>query len=1043
MPITPLSTPLTMEYKPLGLEAFAVPLSKLQEKFDLTQNQIDKTKYALNTLASDDVRAKKLLGELDDKTKQLSENLTKTGNFRDAAKKLNELNEFYNTNPELAAYKKRYENYKAGYDEMEELRKDPENAISADHVKRWNYYVLNKDQGANYDKATGSYNSGNFSPTGPNLHLEMQEKAANLAKMTKSDGTFDLVRLAELGVSGEEAADLAKLTTKGKSRDQIAGEIYNVLMHIPKYKDFLLKDAEIDFFVDNDKTKKYNLSINQDPFEFSNLTLQNKAFPNLQGRLAIEQSILDNPKANENQKQQAQENITELEEEISNIQEAYANRFNDPEAYEDLAEAYYKANSLGYLNTLSQSTADLVDFVQNDLSGLSSSGGVDKNKQKKIDQIGDIHIAITPVSPTKAPKVRGLSSTYIEEANAEANTQGFTQLFLDNETNMENALATEAYKTVQNGWGIRSEVKIPDIYQYNELPDFYKNQANVHALQEFEQAYSRRIETLDGEIADYNTKLSELTPGSLEHKEISSKLITAYNDRNQTIFAETQQLKDLDFLTAQLFTIIDKSGIAKADKYTFKKKFNDIEKALDQMAGTQGFTFDNFITDLKERYQRKLEFGRGDTEEKFINQFQEMVTLWNKNKSNTTDFLRKAQQVSLDGVVLPISLAKGKDPEEFKVEFKNEMFKSDDIASLMLRSIFDNFKRAKTLGSEGYIQIPEVLYDDNFNNYTDGEMVKLIDQVENTGKSVAPAVVWDPKKRESSLSPNPNYIIEAYKSNPTIMGRDQNGKLILKYVLDPRYLAENKGITTYLGDRKSGRISTESTKTEDRRPIVSTGEGSRNEYFEDNNPDVLYLSVNPMNYSPMLNAEKNYVELTTEGINAFDTNKGINIIEQQRNNFAPIHLVNNHERAFEYTQMAKTLTERAKSGIVGSEVQGPAFEQDLGDGTFMGYYITYKTTRDNQIIAQPVKTIHRKRTESGVPNDIIEKVELPTVNITPGRNLPLSLLKMDMTFGTGNERDLITTRQGGYDVPFIIAFKQGNLFTDPNAAQELLTNIVK
>ena len=35
MPLTPISTPLTMEYKPLGLEAFAVPLSKLQEKFDL------------------------------------------------------------------------------------------------------------------------------------------------------------------------------------------------------------------------------------------------------------------------------------------------------------------------------------------------------------------------------------------------------------------------------------------------------------------------------------------------------------------------------------------------------------------------------------------------------------------------------------------------------------------------------------------------------------------------------------------------------------------------------------------------------------------------------------------------------------------------------------------------------------------------------------------------------------------------------------------------------------------------------------------------
>ena len=32
--LTPISTPYTSEYKPLGLESFAAPLSKMQEKFD-------------------------------------------------------------------------------------------------------------------------------------------------------------------------------------------------------------------------------------------------------------------------------------------------------------------------------------------------------------------------------------------------------------------------------------------------------------------------------------------------------------------------------------------------------------------------------------------------------------------------------------------------------------------------------------------------------------------------------------------------------------------------------------------------------------------------------------------------------------------------------------------------------------------------------------------------------------------------------------------------------------------------------------------------
>jgi hypothetical protein len=63
MAITPLSTPITTEYKPLGLEAFAVPLSQLQKKFDLTQEQLNKTEYSLDHLKGDDERTKQLMGD--------------------------------------------------------------------------------------------------------------------------------------------------------------------------------------------------------------------------------------------------------------------------------------------------------------------------------------------------------------------------------------------------------------------------------------------------------------------------------------------------------------------------------------------------------------------------------------------------------------------------------------------------------------------------------------------------------------------------------------------------------------------------------------------------------------------------------------------------------------------------------------------------------------------------------------------------------------------------------------------------------------------
>ena len=50
MAITPLSTPLKTEYKPLGLEAFAQPLSQMQAKFDVAKSQIEDADNKINRL---------------------------------------------------------------------------------------------------------------------------------------------------------------------------------------------------------------------------------------------------------------------------------------------------------------------------------------------------------------------------------------------------------------------------------------------------------------------------------------------------------------------------------------------------------------------------------------------------------------------------------------------------------------------------------------------------------------------------------------------------------------------------------------------------------------------------------------------------------------------------------------------------------------------------------------------------------------------------------------------------------------------------------
>lgn len=118
--LTPISTPYTSDYKPLGLESFAAPLSKMQEKFDVAKSEIDKTKYALSRMSQDDERAKKLLLDLDSKTNELSQNLSRSGNYREATQQLKNLNEWFNSNKELSGMRSNYDSYKENYKLMKD-----------------------------------------------------------------------------------------------------------------------------------------------------------------------------------------------------------------------------------------------------------------------------------------------------------------------------------------------------------------------------------------------------------------------------------------------------------------------------------------------------------------------------------------------------------------------------------------------------------------------------------------------------------------------------------------------------------------------------------------------------------------------------------------------------------------------------------------------------------------------------------------------------------------------------------------------------------
>ena len=98
---------------------------------------------------------------------------------------------------------------------------------------------------------------------------------------------------------------------------------------------------------------------------------------------------------------------------------------------------------------------------------------------------------------------------------------------------------------------------------------------------------------------------------------------------------------------------------------------------------------------------------------------------------------------------------------------------SSDPGSLIIRSIFDQFKTSKTLGSEGYVQVPKVNVTEGLDKFTNGMMTNINQAIEDFPTDF-PQVKWNPVTREATpvnpgtldlegqTSENPIYDINVY-----------------------------------------------------------------------------------------------------------------------------------------------------------------------------------------------------------------------------------------------------------------------------------------
>lgn len=254
MAITPYSTPIQYEYKPLGLEIFAKPLSAMQDKFDTTLGEIEGSTWDIKhtALGTDPEKAKKLKELVSSKTDELAQNLMSTGNFRQASRKIKDLRNIWTNDPEKANLESNYAK-RQEFMKQEKERIDKPNGITRDEyydaVARYDREYA-AQQGTNWRMENGDKegvaNAYNTKPRLANLERELDEEVQKLGKSVEADTAESALRAA--GYDWETMSKEFKQTlTEARTPEKIRDAVKAYLLTQPRFTEWGKEVADFNF----------------------------------------------------------------------------------------------------------------------------------------------------------------------------------------------------------------------------------------------------------------------------------------------------------------------------------------------------------------------------------------------------------------------------------------------------------------------------------------------------------------------------------------------------------------------------------------------------------------------------------------------------------------------------------------------------------------------------------------------------------------------------------------------------------------------------
>ena len=522
MAITPLSKPLKTEYKPLGLEAFAQPLSQMQAKFDVAKSQIEDADYKIDALswASGDQEATKALANsYNQKASDLAGKLIRSGNYREASSALKRINKSYNNDPGIQAYQSNAAAYKAIVEEMDKAV--TAGTMTPEYRDTKLRKIRSEFSGTNFNPETNAYNKINASSAMNNIKIEdkILAEAEKLASASAEQQDFML---------GQE------VTSKLRKDGRLAFE--DIVAHLrqsSEFKEYSKEKAELDFFAENERALQ-----SENPFALADDLIGSKL-------AQIDQALefySQDPEKFKNEISEAQA----YKEELLALAE---NKTQDPDPYFGTAENIYIANH-DYLQGVGGTAADIYDYQKIDIEKSGSSKAA--KKIEEINNNGHLSTEAIGVTDKKALKIDPGSSGITQEeilvkagVDPEIADLGTYMTTLDNDVKKQ--AAVDAGKMVYTG------------------TDFKVDEKKVTALKESQDILQKQIESNSNLIQQ--KKLELLKPISANKEAMLRDEIKALESENLNYYeAKNDQTSTFsNLITLEKYTTLTLLNLNNSD----------------------------------------------------------------------------------------------------------------------------------------------------------------------------------------------------------------------------------------------------------------------------------------------------------------------------------------------------------------------------------------------------------------------------------------------------------------------------------------------